>query len=57
MDAVKVQQRRLLQSDIVTQSDGEGTPSSGPIFNGPISGRNVLPGTHVTAGTVNFNFS
>jgi hypothetical protein len=29
----------------------------GPVFHGPISGRYVVPGTHVTGGTVNFDFS
>ena len=28
----------------------------GPVFHGPISGRYVIPGTHTTGGTVNFNF-
>lgn len=28
----------------------------GPVFHGPISGRYVVPGTHVTGGTVNFDF-
>lgn len=30
---------------------------SGPVFHGPISGRYVIPGTYITGGTVNFNFS
>jgi hypothetical protein len=30
---------------------------SGPVFNGPISGRFVIPGTQVTGGTVNYNFT
>jgi hypothetical protein len=29
----------------------------GPVFHGPISGRYVVPGTHVTGGMVNFDFS
>jgi hypothetical protein len=29
----------------------------GPVFHGPISGRYVVPGTHVIGGTVNFCFS
>lgn len=29
----------------------------GAVFNGPISGDSVVPGTSVTGGTVNFNFS
>lgn len=56
-DAAKGQQQRFLQSASVTKSHGEGTSYSGPVFNGPISGRNVIPGTHVAGGTVNFNFS
>jgi hypothetical protein len=28
----------------------------GSVFNGPITGTNVILGTHVTEGTVNFNF-
>jgi hypothetical protein len=28
----------------------------GPVFNGPISGHYVVSGTHVTGGTVNFDF-
>ncbi|KAF2200063.1 hypothetical protein GQ43DRAFT_441917 [Delitschia confertaspora ATCC 74209] len=29
----------------------------GPVFNGPISGHNVIPGPQVTGGTATFNFS
>ncbi|KAF2477229.1 uncharacterized protein BDR25DRAFT_276969 [Lindgomyces ingoldianus] len=39
--------------------DGSGCGEAsyyGPVFNGPISGRYVIPGTHVTGGTANFNF-
>ena len=32
------------------------TSYNGPVFNGPISGRYVIPGAHTTGGTVNFNF-
>lgn len=28
----------------------------GVVFNGPVTGTNVIMGTHVTGGTVNFNF-
>lgn len=28
----------------------------GPVFNGTVTGKNVISGTHVTGGTVNFNF-
>ncbi|KAH8742932.1 hypothetical protein BGZ57DRAFT_936852 [Hyaloscypha finlandica] len=40
-------------------SDGVGrggTSYNGPVFNGPISGRYVIPGTQVTGGAANFNF-
>jgi hypothetical protein len=40
-----------------SQSQGQATHSyNGPVFNGPISGHYVVPGTHVTGGTVNFDF-
>jgi len=40
-----------------TQSQSQATHSyHGPVFHGPISGRYVVPGTHVTGGTVNFDF-
>lgn len=29
---------------------------SGAVFHGPIAGRYVIPGTHVTGGVVNFDF-
>ena len=32
-------------------------PSGGIVFNGQISGRNVVSGTQTTGGTTNFNFS
>lgn len=38
-------------------SDRAGAVYHGPVFNGPISGRYVVPGAHTTGGTVNFNFS
>ena len=56
-DAAKIQHQCLLQSAGVTESDLGGASYSGPVFNGPISGRNVIPGTHVTGGTANLNFS
>jgi protein SERAC1 len=56
-DAAKRQQQRLLQPASATESDQGGTSYSGPVFNGPISGRNVIPGTQVTGGTANFHFS
>lgn len=40
-----------------SQDQGEATHSyHGSIFHGPISGRYVVSGTHVTGGTVNFDF-
>ena len=40
------------------QNQSQATHSyHGPVFHGPISGRYVVPGTHVTGGTVNFDFS
>jgi protein SERAC1 len=33
-----------------------GTSYNGPVFNGSISGRYVIPGTQITGGTANFNF-
>jgi hypothetical protein len=38
-------------------SQGGATSYGGPVFNAPISGRYVIPGTQVTGGTVNFSFS
>jgi len=39
------------------QNQSQATQSYyGPVFHGPISGRYVVPGTHVTGGTVNFSF-
>jgi hypothetical protein len=39
------------------QNQNQATQSyCGPVFHGPISGRYVVPGTHVTGGTVNFSF-
>jgi hypothetical protein len=38
-------------------SQGGATSYGGPIFNAPISGRYVIPGTQALGGTVNFNFN
>ncbi|RAO73451.1 uncharacterized protein BHQ10_009463 [Talaromyces amestolkiae] len=54
---VAKRQQRLLQPVSVAESDRGGTPYRGPVFNGPIYGRNVTSGTQVTGGTANFNFS
>jgi hypothetical protein len=40
-----------------TTNGSRGVLYNGPVFNGPISGHNVIPGTQVTGGTANFNFS
>jgi len=40
-----------------TANRSRGAHYNGPVFNGPISGQNVIPGTQVTGGTANFNFS
>ena len=46
-----------LPQDDVPQSHGYATHAyNGPVFYGPISGRYVVTGTHVTGGTVNFDF-
>jgi len=46
----------LSQND-VSQSHGHATHAyNGHVFYGTISGRYVVPGTHVTGGTVNFDF-
>ena len=42
---------------IKDNSQGGATSYGGPVFNAPISGRYVIPATHITGGTVNFNFS
>ena len=50
----------LLSRSAGTEKDSQGratTSDGGPVFNGPISGRYMIPGTHVTGGTVNFNLS
>ncbi|KAF2177823.1 hypothetical protein K469DRAFT_696337 [Zopfia rhizophila CBS 207.26] len=39
-----------------TANDSRGAQYNGPVFNGPISGHNVMPG-YVNNGTANFNFS
>jgi hypothetical protein len=56
-------QREIAQSSQDKRSaygsmNGSGQANSyhGPVFNGPISGRYVIPGPQVTGGTMNFNF-
>ncbi|KAH7117471.1 hypothetical protein EDB81DRAFT_818564, partial [Dactylonectria macrodidyma] len=40
----------------IPQQDQAANAAHGPVFHGPISGQYVIPGTHTTGGTVNFNF-
>lgn len=39
-----------------SQQDETAKAAQGPVFYGPISGKYVIPGTHTTGGTANFNF-
>ncbi|KAM6510861.1 hypothetical protein FSOLCH5_011306 [Fusarium solani] len=39
-----------------SQQDEAAKATQGPVFNGPISGKYVIPGTHTTGGTAIFNF-
>lgn len=55
-DAAKRQQKHLLQPASATESNRGVTSYGGPVFNGPISGRNVIPGTQATGGTTNISF-
>jgi hypothetical protein len=49
------EQSSLPQNE-ASQNHSQATHSyNGSVFHGPISGRYVVPGTHVTGGTVNFN--
>lgn len=43
-------------TSITNKHNSGGASYHGPVFNGPISGRYVIPGAHTTGGTVNFNF-
>jgi len=56
-DAAKRQQQRFIQPASVNRSGRGGVSYGSPVFNGPISGHNVIPGTQVTGGTANFNLS
>jgi hypothetical protein len=57
IDASYNQERSTLPQNDTSQSYGQATYTyNGPVFHGPISGRYVVPGPHVTGGTVNFNF-
>jgi hypothetical protein len=56
-DATRRQQQRLLQPASVNESDRGGSSNDGNVFNGPITGHNVISGTRVTDGTANFYFS
>lgn len=45
-------------ASIASESSRGGPVHHGSVFNGPISGHSVIPGTHVTGdATANFNFS
>lgn len=45
------------ESTSTTETSGRGGDAyHGPVFKGPIKGRYVIPGSHTTGGTVNFNF-
>ncbi|CAN9459370.1 unnamed protein product [Alternaria sp. RS040] len=46
----------LPQDDVPQSRDYATHAYNGPVFYGFISGRYVVPGTHVTGGTVNFDF-
>ncbi|EUC48962.1 hypothetical protein COCMIDRAFT_2220 [Bipolaris oryzae ATCC 44560] len=43
-------------SDMPNYQNQASMTYNAPVFNGPISGHYVVPGTHVTGGTVNINF-
>jgi protein SERAC1 len=45
-----------ISNDSTTEDISQGASYHGPVFNGPISGRYVIPGAYTTGGTVNFNF-
>lgn len=56
-NTTKRQQQHLLQPASINESDRGQISYSGAMFNGPISGRNVIAGTQVTGGITNFNLS
>ena len=57
IDTASSDAQSTLPRNDVSQSHGHATHAyNGPVFYGPISGRYVVPGTHVTGGTVNFDF-
>jgi hypothetical protein len=57
IDTASSDARSTLTRNDMSQSYGHATHAyHGPVFHGPISGRYVVPGTHVTGGTVNFDF-
>ena len=56
--------QELLSSTISEQSTAESSLpgsrqplSGGVVFNGSITGKNVIPGQQITGGTANFNFN
>jgi hypothetical protein len=57
INASSSEERSTLPQNGTSQSHGQATHAyNGPVFHGPISGRYVVSGTHVTGGTVNFDF-
>lgn len=46
----------LPQNEMSQNRDRAAHSYYGPVFHGPITGHYVLPGAHVTGGTVNFDF-
>jgi hypothetical protein len=59
INATLGEERSGLLQNKASNNQGQGQAThlySGPVFHGPISGHYVVPGTHVTGGTVNFDF-
>jgi hypothetical protein len=58
INARSSEEQSTLPQNVASRTQSQATQSyNGPVFNGPISGRYVVPGTHVTGGTNNFNFA
>ncbi|RAR02380.1 HET-domain-containing protein [Stemphylium lycopersici] len=57
IDTASSEERSTLPQNEMLQSHDHATNTyNGPVFHGPISGHYVVSGTHVTGGTVNFDF-
>jgi hypothetical protein len=59
INATSSEERSAVLQDKASNNQGQGQVThlyNGPVFHGPISGRYVVPGTHITGGTVNFDF-